>query len=70
VVREELWHGNYETLAKSFLSKDSILLWSFTTYAKNARKYAALRAGAEYGHLEWVELTTPAQAQEYLRRCA
>jgi adenylate kinase family enzyme len=67
VSRQELWAANRESLRKAFLSRDSILLWSFTTFGKNQAKYAKLRSGSAYPHLRWHELRTPAQAEGFLR---
>ena len=67
ITQEELWHGNRESLRKALLSKQSILLWSFTTYAKNQVKYARLRASPEYADLHWQELRTPWQANTFIR---
>ena len=67
VTRERLWAGNRESLRKAFLSKDSILLWSLTTFGRNRVKYARLRAGPEYAKLRWHELRTPSQAEAFLR---
>ena len=75
-LREELWAGNRESLAMAFLSKDSILLWSFTTYRKNRVKYASARASGHHAHLRWHELRTPREARRFLHaagvdpRCA
>jgi adenylate kinase family enzyme len=66
LLRNRLSHGNRESLRMAFLSKDSILRWSWTTYASNQRKFAALRAQPEFAHLQWTELTRPAQAQAFL----
>ena len=66
-LRKELWSGNRETFAKAFLSKDSILLWSFTTFGLNRGKYRAARAGGEYSHLRWHELRSPREARKFLR---
>ncbi len=41
--KEELWSGNKESLRRAFLSHDSILLWSLTTYGTNRAKYTRLR---------------------------
>ena len=35
---KELWAGNKETLRKTFLSRDSIILWSLKTHAKNRKR--------------------------------
>ena len=68
--RAPLWHGNRESLRKSFLSKDSILLWSLTTFDKNRDRYAALRAGGSFARLQWVEITAPSQAPGWIDRLA
>ena len=39
ITKEELWAGNKETFRKSFLEKDSILLWAWTTYKKRKEQY-------------------------------
>ena len=37
VRKQELWNGNKETFKKSFLSKDSIILWSWNTYDRRKK---------------------------------
>lgn len=66
--REPLWHGNRESLLKAFGSRDSILLWSVQTFAKNRAKYAALRASGEFPQAEWLEFRDPRQARAWLRQ--
>lgn len=66
VGREQLWAGNRESFRMTFLSRESILLWSFTTYGKNQTKFSRLRASPEYAHLCWHELCTPRQAASFL----
>lgn len=70
LLRTRLSHGNRESLRMALLSKDSILLWSWTTHAKNRQKFAALRAQPEFAHLQWTEFTRPAQAQAFLAAAA
>jgi adenylate kinase family enzyme len=67
VLRSRLSHGNRESLRMAFLSRDSILLWSWTTFAKNRVKYAALRDDPRFAHLHWIEFTRPAQAKAFLK---
>ena len=43
LLRTRLSHGNRESLRMAFCSRDSILLWSWTTFAGNRRKYTGLR---------------------------
>lgn len=66
VLRQELWHGNRESVRRAFFSRESILLWSLSTYAKNQTKYAQLRQRPEFAHLSWLELRSPSQAKALL----
>jgi adenylate kinase family enzyme len=66
LLRERLWHGNRESLLRALHPRDSILLWSWTTFHSNRARYTALRSGSEYGHLEWIELTNARQAAAFL----
>jgi adenylate kinase family enzyme len=51
IARTRLSHGNRESLRMAFFSRNSILLWSLSTYAKNQAKFASLRGGDEFA---WV----------------
>lgn len=62
-----LWGGNRETFRKAFLSRQSILWWSFSTFAKNRARFDAWRQTGEYAGLSWIELRTPAEAEQLLR---
>ncbi len=66
VTRRVLWHGNRESFRRSFLSRESILVWVAKTFHKRRRQFAALRAGASFPRLHWVELHRPAQARQFL----
>jgi adenylate kinase family enzyme len=66
LLRTRLSHGNRESLRMAFLSRDSVLLWSYSTYAKNQAQFTGLRGDPQYAHLAWTEITRPAQAREYL----
>lgn len=69
IAGTRLSHGNRESLRMAF-SRDSILLWSFSTYAKNQTKFAALRGGNEFAHLQWTELTEPSLAAAFVKTAA
>ena len=64
--RTELFSGNRESMRMAFLSRDSVLLWSLSTWHKNRVKFAALRDGPQYPHLQWTELNEPAQVQGFI----
>jgi adenylate kinase family enzyme len=66
LFKQTLWHGNTESFRTAFFSRQSILLWSFSTFSKNRVKYSALRNDPAYSHLHWVELTSPDQAKQFL----
>lgn len=68
LTRKQLSHGNRESLRMAFFSKDSILLWALSTYEKNQSKFAALRDHGEFSHLQWIEITEPSQALQFLDR--
>ena len=64
----ELWPGtgNVETARRAFLSRDSVILWSLTTFHANRRRYTALMASGKYSHLTMVRLRSPREARAYL----
>ncbi|MEO5698160.1 MAG: toxin [Burkholderiaceae bacterium] len=66
ITRGELWHGNRESFRRSFLSRESILVWVVKTFQKRRRQFAALRDGVSFPRLAWVEFQRPAQAREFL----
>lgn len=66
ITQQEVCNGNYETWQKSFLSRDSILLWAIQTYGKNRQKYQMLFQESDYAHLSFIHLTSPAAAKDWL----
>lgn len=68
-TQSEIWPGtgNRETLRKAFLSRDSVILWSITSYRRNRRNYAEIMCGQEkYAHIWLVRLQTPAEVNAFL----
>lgn len=68
VTKQELWGktGNIESFKKSFLSKDSIILWTLKTYKKNRVRYTELLNDPKYRHIEFVRLTSPKKAKVFI----
>jgi adenylate kinase family enzyme len=64
--KEPLWSGNRESLARAFFSRESILWWVIRNHARRRRDFAALRAGGQFGHLQWIEFTRSPRAQDIL----
>jgi len=67
IRREPLFAGNEESLKRSFLSRDSILLWMIRTFYDKRRRYGTLRASDAFANLDWLEFRTPAHADSFLR---
>lgn len=65
---QELWPntGNIETFKKSFLSRDSILLWTWKTYHSNQKRYLADMDNPHYQHIEFIRLQSPDEAKQFL----
>ena len=61
-------NGNYETISKSFFSRDSILLWVLKTYKRNQRKYHPIFNSSD-GHCK-LRLRHPRQARILLEKLA
>lgn len=64
---EVLWAGNKESLTKTFLSKDSIILWAWQTYDLRRQQYAELMASPDYSHITVLRFTKPSQANNFLK---
>ena len=65
LTREELWHGNRESL-RHLLSRDphrSILAWSWTQHSRYRELYAPLATGRR-----WRRVGTPAEVERLLRQ--
>ena len=53
---QELYSGNRESLAKAFLSKESILLWVTTTFHRRRREFQQIIRNDEFPSLKFVRL--------------
>ncbi len=65
ITREALWHGNRESW-RTMLSRDSIIWWSFKTYAARRRDYEALFADPAAGHARRIRLRSRAEVDRWL----
>ncbi len=66
ITREPMWAGNIETFRKSFLTRDSILLWVVKTHRKNRKKFPSRFIQPEYNHLSIKILYSPKEAKDFL----
>jgi len=65
VLGEECCNGNRESLRQVF-SKDSIILWAFTSHWRHQRDYAAKLHDPAYAHLHQVRLQSPRLANQWM----
>lgn len=66
ITREEICNGNRESFRRSFLSKDSIMIWVLTTFHKRRLEYPILLRSPEFSHIVKIELKTPRQTEKFL----
>lgn len=66
-TRETCCNGNRESLARAFLSRDSVILWALTTHGRKRREYPGKVDALEAGGVEVVRLRTPREAARWVR---
>ena len=59
---DPLFHGNTETLRRTFFSSESILWWILTTFRRRRREFTTLRSSGHFDHLAWFQARTPGEA--------
>ncbi len=66
--RQELWTGtgNRESFRKSFMSRDSIILWTLKTYRKNRHQYEMLMQDPKYLHVNFIRLRSRRETRQFL----
>lgn len=65
VLGEECCNGNRESLRQAF-SKDSVILWAFTSHWRHQRNYAARLRDPANAHLRSVRLQSPQAANQWI----
>lgn len=68
-VGDELWPGtgNRESFRRSFFSRESIILWTLTSYHRVRRRYHALSQDAALSHICWIHLRSARGVNDFLR---
>ena len=68
-LKQELWEGtgNRESFGKSFLSKNSILLWFFKNYSRNKDRYSELMIASKYQNVKFIRLRCPKEVNQFFR---
>jgi hypothetical protein len=67
ISREQLFAGNRESLARTFFSRESILVWVIATFRRRRKSFQALRTDGKFPQLHWIEFRFPTEAEAFLR---
>jgi len=64
-TQQELWPGtgNRESFRRSFLSRESILLWTLKTWRSNRARYESDMQNPAFAHIRFVRVTSRQQAK-------
>jgi adenylate kinase family enzyme len=68
ITQEELWSKNRETFKNSFLAKDAIVFWAWTTYKKRREQYSLMVKENPYKIKDFIVLKKPKDAKALLKR--
>ncbi len=68
ITREEIWPGtgNRESFRRSFFSRESIILWTLKTHHHVKREYHEVLKDKKYQHIEFIQLKSPKEAEQFL----
>ncbi|MFK7820157.1 MAG: adenylate kinase, partial [Planctomycetaceae bacterium] len=69
-TKKELWPGtgNRETFRKTFLSRDSVLLWTLTSYHRVRARYSAVeKERGEFNEIRFIRLRGRAASAAFLQ---
>ncbi len=67
-TKQEIWPGtgNRESFRRTFLSHQSILLWTIHSFHRVRKRYATRMVDPRFSHIEFVRLGSPKAAQQFL----
>ncbi|MFQ2148744.1 adenylate kinase [Aeromonas jandaei] len=68
LTKPELWKNsrNVESFRKSFLSKDSVILWTCKTYKNNRARYLQIFSDPKYSHIRFIRLQSPTMVKAFI----
>jgi len=69
ITQEEIWPdtGNKESFKKSFFSRDSIILWTITTYGSTRKKYNQCLTDPRYSHIRFIRFRSISESHTFLK---
>ncbi len=66
-LKEECCNGNRESLIKTFLDKESIILWMISNFKRRKRFYSNLKNELKDSDINFIHLTKPSQVKNLLK---
>jgi adenylate kinase family enzyme len=66
LTREEVFSGNTESFRRSFLSKDSVLLWIVTSFRRRRKEHRQLASSDRFPDIRFLEFRSGAEAESFL----
>ncbi|MET9489460.1 hypothetical protein [Nocardia sp. NPDC006630] len=68
LARRELWNGNRERWTNLFSldPEQSVIVWAWTTHAKNRAQYLTAQVDPAYGHIEFVRVRSHREAAAFV----
>ena len=65
IRKEELWHGNRETVWKHLFTSDSMILWTIRTFKKTEKNTPSFLREKEYSHIKFVRLSNKEEVESF-----
>lgn len=66
IARHVLWNGNRESLAKSFFSKESVILHMIQSWSKQKKRYDPIFSDNQLGRTKLIRLTNDSEVAMFL----
>ena len=68
ICKTEIWPntGNTESFKRSFLSKNSILLWTIQTYPKVKKRFESYMRDDTFSHIKFIRLKSKKEVADFL----
>ncbi|MCR9203776.1 MAG: hypothetical protein NXH75_04300 [Halobacteriovoraceae bacterium] len=68
--KKEIWPGtgNYETFRKSFFSRDSVVLWTITSYDGIVERYEKDMADPKNSHIKFFRLRSYREIEDFVSK--
>jgi adenylate kinase family enzyme len=65
---KEIWPGtgNVESFSRTFLSRESVLLWTITSYKRVKKRYLELIEDPAYNHIKFIRLRSRKEVRNFL----